>query len=386
MCPRSTLLFIITLTLNFSYIYGNQVLALIVSTISILLYIYQSSMVKSIRLTNFEKQFIIVASVSVIALLPLSTYRLGFSPLYHFYNILSMLFLAKLLVSTRLKLSSILKLNLFIFHFLIITYILINRNIAFPLENMINGVSSNGITLFVLILSIHYSIVQIIAGKKISLIPAISCIYICYIGWGRTSMIVSLAYLLGLMFFLWFDFYYRLRIFNSRKLSIEVEFFIFSLLVVFSFIFIFVTTGISEDIIDILNHTKIGAGLYDSARASIIEDYINTTDWVYLISGGDYQGTVIDKYFRGNPHNTFIRAHYIFGLFYLIFTIVPFVIIFISRIRFDRKVLVILLFSLFYIRSLTETIFYPTNFDVYVFIIVFLVLEGYEKHVSQKQL
>ncbi|KGY11305.1 hypothetical protein NM22_15690 [Vibrio tubiashii] len=384
MDPRPILLFIVTLTLNFAYIYGNQVLAIFVSTASVLLYIYQSFVVKSIRLTKFEKQFIIVACVSVIALLPLSTFRLGLSPLYHFYNTLSMLLLAKLLVSTRFKLTEILKLNLFIFHFLILAYIFISRDIAFPLESMINGVSSNGITLFVLVLSIHYSIVQIIAGKHTSLLPALSCVYICYIGWGRTSMIVSLAYLLGLMFFLLFDFYYKLRVFNVRKLPVEVELFIFSLLIFISVIFVFATTGIFEDFIDILNHTKIGAGLYDAARASIIEDYINTTDWIYFISGGDYQGTVIDKYFRGNPHNTFIRAHYIFGLFYLIFTIVPLIIVFLSRVRFDKKVLSILLFSLFYIRSLTETIFYPTNFDVYIFIIVFLVLKGYEENASQK--
>ncbi|NIY83308.1 hypothetical protein [Vibrio hepatarius] len=336
--------------------------------------------------TKLERKFIFLAVISIVALFPLSVFRLGLSPLYHGFNFLAMLILASLLVSLKCRLLTILKTNLLIVHFSVLIYIFMNLNVAFPLEEMIEGVSSNGITLFVLILSIHYSIVQIIFGEKPSIVPALFCVCICYVGWGRTSMIVSLAYLSGLLFFLGFDFYHRLKIFNARSLSVEMELFVFTLLILSGFSLMFISTGLADSVFAILNHTKIGAGLYDTARVSIIEDYLMKMDLAYFISGGDYKGTVIEQYFRGNPHNTLIRAHYIFGIFYLVFTIVPLVIVFFVRVRFDRKILVVLLFSLFYIRSLTETVFYPTVFDVYIFIVVFLVLEGYQNHASQKQL
>ncbi len=384
MTPHFLSLLIIMLILNVAYISGNQFLALIISCVSMLLYVHQMFIKKNITFTKLEKNFILIGIVSVITLLPLSIFRLGISPIYHSVNFLAMLALAKLLIYQRLRLAAILKFNLFIFHLYILIYIALNNGSSFPLEEMIHGVSSNGITLFILVLSIHYSIVQIMTGQKISLLPALSCIYICYIGWGRTSMIVSIAYFFGVAFFLGFDYYYRLKILKSRKLSIEIEFFIFSLLFFCCFSVILLSTGLMSSIIDLLSHTKLGAGLYDSARASIIDDYINKIDLVYFFSGGSYQGTVINEYFRGNPHNTFIRSHYIFGLFYLIFTFVPLIIVLFVRARFDRKILTFILFSLFYVRSLTETIFYPTNLDVYIFIMVFLILEGYGDNVTKK--
>ena len=122
------------------------------------------------------------------------------------------------------------------------------------------------------------------------------------------------------------------------------------------------------------SRTKLGGGFYDPARATIIREYLQNMDLPGFFFGMGFDGTSIDTQFRGNPHNSFIRAHHIFGLPYLlVFLALPWL-IFSPRRSWSATVYLFLMFSVLVFRSATETIVFPTLLDVFFFAICFACL------------
>jgi hypothetical protein len=235
---------------------------------------------------------------------------------------------------------------------LVLGYLAIVGFEDFPLDDMIPGASSNGVTSYLVLLQCNYGVARFVATQRVSLFTAAVTLGICIIGWGRGSMVASLGLFVLNTVYLprqW-------KIFGRWWPALSVL--TLALLIAPSW----------DAVISYLEaNTKLGSGFYDASRASILEAYLGKLDGWTLVWGADYRGTGVDEYYLGNPHNSFIRAHHLFGFFYLVIIFLAILWVFSRNILFAMKLfgsasLLILLF-----RSFTEPILFPTLLDVFFF-------------------
>lgn len=227
----------------------------------------------------------------------------------------------------------------------------------FPLENMIFDSSSNGITSYMIILQANYSAYNFIMYRRAANLTSVLTLIICIIGYGRGSILAALLIVVIniLSYISWRSYLSAImRIVTVLAVSMVVALFY------------------SEDIADFVEaNTKIGSGLYDEARERILYEYIAKIDATTLVTGAEYDGTSIPTDFRGNPHNSYVRAHHIFGLPYLLaLMIFPLTLLWVRQSwsvkLFCAGMLVAVLF-----RATTEPVLFPTVFDFYFFAFCF---------------
>jgi hypothetical protein len=231
-----------------------------------------------------------------------------------------------------------------------------------PFENMIEGASANGVTSYMVLLQLNFLLVRFFLFRKVTFITASITLIVALIGYGRGSIVSAFLILLVCVFV-----HYSLK--NKVKFISYMLASIFFVILVISYYF--------DEIMLFLNvNTKLGAGIVDIERAQIISEYLGKINWHTFFTGADYTNTSVITEFNGNPHNSFIRAHHIFGFPYLLFVILfPFYSIFkrkgVLEIFFYTSVLLILFF-----RAFSEPIIFPTLFDFYFFSMFLLIIRN----------
>lgn len=233
--------------------------------------------------------------------------------------------------------------------------------LSFPLDNMIDGFSSNGVTSFLIVVASIYTLLRFNLLGKGSLFVSFITLYICIIGYGRGSIISALVLLIINVLFL------TLKR-AGHSLVIVVRFFII-LIVAFAVIFNFeIVFSLFQE------NTKLAAG-FDDVRLSMLEEYLGVMNTYSVLFGASYENTSIATLYNGNPHNSFIRAHHTMGLFYVLF--IGYLLIKVSYFALRKNSLVSLLSWLILInlilRSYTEPILFPTVFDSFFFAGVLLL-------------
>jgi hypothetical protein len=222
----------------------------------------------------------------------------------------------------------------------------------FPLEDIIPGASSNGVTSYLIILQCNYGVSRFAATQRVSLFTSAITVAICIIGFGRGSLVASL----GLFAINAFYLLKQWRVLGCWWPALTM------------LCATFILTLIWDPALSYLDaNTKLGAGFDDAARTSILQAYLGKLDAWSIMWGADYVGTGVDEEYRGNPHNSFIRAHHLYGSLYLL---AVFVLVLWSVTRrmpiavrlYGSSVLLMLL-----LRAFTEPILFPTLLDVFFF-------------------
>ena len=111
----------------------------------------------------------------------------------------------------------------------------------------------------------------------------------------------------------------------------------------------------------------------------MLNAYLHKIDYFESFTGVDYSNTIIEVFYNNNPHNSFIRAHSIFGLPYLglIFFIPGLIFIFYKKIKYRFYVSGVLLILFF--RTYAEPIMFPSLLDFYYFSILLFPVFAYTK-------
>jgi hypothetical protein len=228
----------------------------------------------------------------------------------------------------------------------------------FPLENLLPDSSSNVVTSYLIVLQANACAVMYLLRRQTCLVSAALTLGICIVGYGRSSIIVAAMLLLICTLLSAGG---RTRI-GSAVGAILIA--VCGLLVYLSY----------QDTINtfIEVNTKIGSGLSDEPRKEIIADYLQKLDGaVPLLFGADYRGTSIEALYFGNPHNSYIRAHNIFGLPYLLCMLAWPLLLDRRHLTGLSRFFVYLMLLLILVRSSTEPLLFPTLFDLYYFALCF---------------
>lgn len=241
----------------------------------------------------------------------------------------------------------------------IIGYLAVVGTSGFPLENVIPNSSANGITSYVVLFQINYCIVNYVRRGRFAWATQLATLFICVVGFGRGSILASVATLIASFAV------------SSLPRPGRSRFAGFALAALATFA---IVRNSDQILLYADANTKIGAGLGDPSRSTMIADYLNHMTIATAVVGGSYENTAIANDYSDNPHNSFIRAHHIFGLGYLIvIAALPFYVVAGMRATGADRVYVLLMMLILYFRAFTEPILFPTLYDFFFFGMCFAV-------------
>ena len=351
------LIFIITLGL-----FASQVPALMVLAVIFLLTVNIKGFVE-IRAGRFN---VLLALLVMLVVMP-SFFDIshGFSSVFYFFGSVICLVSAKY-IADRYSLYDIYAAVrlLFVLFTLFLSFFLYKYwGFKEPFGEIVTGSSTNGFPSYFIVVQIVLSSLSYLVFRKVNLLFAAITFGVAFFGNGRGSLVIAIGILV-------FSAYVNIFLSaNSRSLSRTVFAIIFSVVPV-----IFVSLIVMQFWNELIMLTKLSVGLVDENRLEILSIYLENLDAFGAIFGGSYSGTLIASEYSGNPHISFIRTHYLFGLLPMLAYIVsPVLIIFLVR---DRKAKFVLLgfITLVWLRVLSEPILFPTVLDFFYFLIFFSAL------------
>lgn len=307
----------------------------------------------SVREKNAAILFVVILTV----MLPLSVLR-GETALLHYVVSISVLGAAFVLTRNVAAYVTASRLVLVAAQLAVLAYLLRTGITGFPLDDILPNSSSNGVTSYMVLLQANYCVGNYLLRRRASLPTAAVTLFICIVGWGRGSILAAAALIVIGLFF-------KIPGRNHLSALLRVLLLLGSGLVVY--------LAYSSAISEVVAGTKIGSGLYDESRLGMIREYLDGIDAATLWAGGSYSGTSIASEYNGNPHNSFIRAHYIFGLPYLLAILLLPVYMVRKTLPVSVKLYAASMWLIVLFRSFTEPILFPTLFDYFYFSICFVL-------------
>lgn len=299
----------------------------------------------------------------VVVLLPsVFTFNHGLTPV--FYLLLSpfllyagYIFSLKSLMHIRSVLMNVYCISAFI----VVIGLIINWNEPEPLGAILPWASTNGIPSYLIVVQIGYSISYFLEKNKLPLLSSVVTLVVAIFGLGRGSIIIAILILsITLMLNLLFCKPWHYRLLGMWLISI---FFVFLLIAFESR-----KWGLGDGLINWVEGSKFATGIVDEHRLMMIEDYLRKIDGVSLMFGAGYDGTAINDYYGGNPHNSFIRMHSFYGSAALFGLMMPLILILVSNRVLIQKIIVLCLIVLALLRATSEPIFFPTTLDFFYFL------------------
>jgi hypothetical protein len=225
--------------------------------------------------------------------------------------------------------------------------------LGFPLESMLPDSSSNGVTSYLIVLQANYTLVHYLVARRPTYLTVIATLAICIVGYGRGS-VLSAAALLTLCVVV------GLRTGGQVGRVLKLV----GLVIVLGVLWVLYGVVIAALVVE---NTKLGSGLYDLHRYSILTDYLGRLDAWTFWTGADYAGTSIKSEYNGNPHNSFIRAHHIFGLPYLLVVLAMPVYLARRALPWSMYAVAAFVWLVVLFRAATEPVILPTIFDLFYF-------------------
>lgn len=233
-----------------------------------------------------------------------------------------------------------------------------NFPLIVPLENMIPGSSANGISSYLVVIQVNYMIAKFYYKGKPAYLTTILTLIIALTAYGRGSILAS-ALLLVISFVI--GFFSKVRLKEKIVLTCIL---ICSVMAVLS--------NLESISLFLEANTKLSNGLVDEHRSKILAEYTQALTWKSIIFGDDYP-YLVERFYNGNPHNSFLRTHHLFGLPLLMcYVILPFTVMWMANTN-SKKMLLFLCFLVVGFRSFSEPIIAPTLLDFYFLSSFFMV-------------
>lgn len=308
-------------------------------------------------ISSKEKLFFTFIIAACAVILPINLFRYPTAAL-HFVMLIATMAASAAAIRDRMSYVSASLVALGFAQGSILTYLFFRGLSDYPLEDMVPGMSSNGVSSYLICLQINYCIANFHIRKKASLVTSAVTFFVCIVGYGRGSILASS----GIMFISMLFSFQSLR----RSYAVAAT----TILLATSTVVIVKNFDAIYDYAE--RNTKLSAGLFDEARASINTEYWSRMSGVNILIGANYDQSLIERFFNGNPHNSYIRAHHLFGLPYLLLMICMTLRPLTARISNAEKAFHMSMMAILLFRAWTEPIFFPTPFDL-MFFSIFLM-------------
>ncbi len=287
--------------------------------------------------------------ITMTAILPLAT--LASAPAVAHYAVAVVSLLCALVFARHFAaLAAACRISLVLVQAGLIAYSLAIGLVNAPLAQLLAPhTSSNGVTSTLILMQATHSVLTFVLFRRTTLPTALATLVVCLLGYGRGSILASaLILVVNLAFFVSWRKPWRTALMMVMLMGIAA-------------------TNIPRIVEFLAQNTKIGVGFEDAPREKMIRHYLARMDGASALIGAPYRGTAIEEDFLGNPHNSYIRAHHLFGFFYLLALIAfPLIMIDIHK-SLRAQIYTGLMLVIVLARAFTEPILFPTPFDFYFF-------------------
>ncbi len=241
------------------------------------------------------------------------------------------------------------------FIFVIIVGLIFNLDKPDPIAHIIPWSSQNGITSYLIVIHISYAIVYYLRHEKLPIFLTIILFVITIYGLGRGSIIISgiiLVVSLIVNHFL-----------NKRSIIRNLVYIPIYCVVILLLCMQYYNYESEVDLI--IERSKFSQNMADDPRQNMLNEYVNKLDIWSTLFGSSFEGTSIQKYYDGNPHNSFIRVHSFYGLIGLLSVFAPFWLVLIKKINFKKKIIMVMFIFILLTRAVSEPILFPTTLDFF---------------------
>lgn len=308
-----------------------------------------------------QQQLIVFFGVCVLFIPAFINLQHGLSPIFYFFSTISVFFSAKAI--TRYPPSVLLSAFRLIYGGAIVGIVIVLYmywGYPEPFGMVIEGSSTNGIPAYLIVIQIGLSLCTYLVYRRLPVISPICTGVVAIFGNGRGSLVVAgLIILATLLVNL-----ILIRSFPPRRRVV----FVFALII----LIICISPKIGYMFDQLIDHTKLSAGLADGNRIEILDQYLEKINPWTLFVGGDYAHTVIEYEYDGNPHISYVRTHAFFGLFVTVVALLSPLIPIFSRKTWSAKLVFVSFIGLAAMRAASEPIFFPTLLDFFYFLYFFI--------------
>ncbi|PJJ78981.1 hypothetical protein CLV77_3140 [Brevirhabdus pacifica] len=313
---------------------------------------------------NLDGARMVMLSVFTVMtlMLPFAIYKSNFAPFHYATGVFGM-FAAYVLSGYGEDLRKALFGMLVLMQGIILLYLATTAQTILPLDYMVKDASSNAITLFLVLVQAVYGVVLYHQKRSVPLVTPVVTLYIAIEGYGRGSLLAALV--LVLLSVAFYGFTQRSM---KRRLIMVAAVGVVSALFFLRFYDLAVWY--------LANATKLSAGLVDYARAEMWEAYVDKLDFLSILIGADFELTVIEATYNGNPHSSLIRAHHFFGLPYLVLILFLCVAIPLSTRGAGARLLNTVFYLVILMRIVSEPSLFPTPLDLFFYLGLFTMMSS----------
>ena len=329
---------------------------------------------KIIRINLFYIKYWII--FFIIFMSAVINYNHGIAPLFYLFFTPCILLSSKFISNKSVKhLFAVFSILHFFLIFSVFFGIFYHYDEPDPIGSIIPWASRNGITSYLIVIHIAYSLVFYLQKNTLPIFYTVLIFIISLYGLGRGSIIASLLLLFISLI---------INLLVTKKWSYRIIFFSIIIILILFYFFNDNANYLIQNINDGIQKTQFGQGMVDEGRAKIINDYINKLNIWNFLFGANFNNTSINIFFGGNPHNSFIRLHSFYGFFGFLFLFIPIINLLFYETKFTVKFIFLLLIFVALFRSITEPIFFPTTLD-YFYSFYFFFFFNHAKLISKNK-
>lgn len=304
-----------------------------------------------------------VASLFVVVACSLAVFRFnhGLSPVFYLFSTFSAFYAAKYFNEASIKeisrsLEVVFWLAIFAIGFVLLRY----WGYPEPFGEVIPGSSTNGIPSYLIVLQIALSLAMFLEKKKLPVWAPVFTLAVAVFGLGRGSIVVAGMILVSSILINF--------VLNEMMILNRFAVIFFCTLIILLALFILSFYYDYDLFINLIDQSKFREGLLDPFRGVILDQYLNKLDYFSFFLGSDYSGTVIDSFYAGNPHISYVRTHAYYGIFGLLFVVLSPLLMVLSNKKSLYKFVFLSFVFFALIRALSEPLFFPTLLDFFYFL------------------
>ena len=226
-----------------------------------------------------------------------------------------------------------------------------------PFGRVIEGSSTNGIPSYLIVVQVGLSLAHYLVHRRLPVVSPLFTATVAFFGSGRGSLVVAALLLAGTLL---------LNLLPAGEVGGRRWRRYYSIAVLLVLIAV---AAYGEEIYELIStYTKLSAGLLDTNRLEIWEQYRDKIDAFHFLFGADYRGTIIETEYNNNPHISYIRTHSFFGLPITALAMVsPLIILLGMKKLFSARLVFLYFIGLAALRAYSEPIFFPTILDFFYF-------------------
>lgn len=302
----------------------SSILSLILSPIIAAIYsaLFLSLVILNLRATILSRPFLNALPLMLLATLPISIINFFSYGEYRYFFYACFLPIGFLMALLLRKDSALLSKTLFasVLILQIVLFVtLIENNFApgYSYESIHEGTSSNGFTTLLVLLLSFYLINNATYWTFADFAISCSSLYLCVYGYGRGSVasciLVLVAFAVKVLRLNLPNLFVKLKLGKSLIfLALCCSFLLLMLLSIDSFTLVETYTKFR------FNDSSILGSLRDTTREAALLDYFKNLDFFSVLFGNDSPSLYFHKELNGNPHNSFLNSHRMFGIFYIL--------------------------------------------------------------------